>query len=185
MPIYTSQYPPAHNDTYVKATTKYSTSFWAYYATDPAKSLTGSQISNSWASANAVYTNQRFHIDLGEAKIIRRIYYENWHSAGTETNRGAYNFVFQGSNDGTAFSTLTYATDTNWTTISVAQNTFDEHSALDAADPKYILATNTTAYRYYAIKISDNRVGSQYMGIRRIELQTAADDSGGSPIFFD
>ena len=72
---YTSQYPPAQSDTYVKATAKAGTGFWAYYATDPTKSLTGEHTDKSWLSANGTITNQRFHTDLGSVKIIKRNFF--------------------------------------------------------------------------------------------------------------
>jgi len=169
---YTSQYPPAQSDDYVKATTKNSTDLWPYYTTDPAKPLTGAYTNNCWVSLDGQYVEQRFHIDLGSAKIIRRIYYENGHVNGAYTDRAPENFTFQGSNTEASFLELTYATDTGWTNITTAQGTFDEHVALDQADPKYMTVTNTTAYRYYAFKFADNYKGDRYMAVRRIELQT-------------
>ena len=178
MTTYTSQYPPAHNDTYVKATTKFNTSYWPYFATDPAISLIGDKVKREWLAQNAVKTNQRFHIDLGEAKTIKRIYYENSHNSGAITNAGVENFTFWGSNEATAFAQLTYATDTDWTQLTTSQSTLDQHVAADQADPKYITVTNTTAYRYYAFKFADNYGNSVYMSVRRIELQTE-DGYGG------
>lgn len=174
MTDYTSEYPYGYSETYVKATSKIGTSYYAHYATDPSKSLTGGISGVCWVSNNQT-TQQRFHIDLGEAKIITRIYYENFHESGGDTNRGIYNCTFWGSNDADSFATLTYATDTGWTQITGSQSTFDQHVAANQVDPKYITLTNTTGYRYYAIKIADCRTGSGYMGVRRIELQ-----SGGS-----
>lgn len=169
---YTSAYPPAHNDTYVKATSKVTTNYWPYYSTDPAKNLTGGRNLNQWIAGSAQITNQRFHIDLGSATVIKRIYYENSHDSGTKTDEGAKNFTFQGSNTAAAFADLTYGTDTNWTNLTTAASLFDQHVAADQADPKYILVTNSTAYRYYAIKIADNYGNASLLGIRRIELQT-------------
>lgn len=171
MPTYTSQYP-TQDDDHVKATTKYDTDYWPYYATDPAKSLTGNYESNSWISLTGVTTNQRFHIDLGSQKVIKRIYYENLHHIGGHTDKGINNFTFWGSNTEASFLELTYATDTGWTELTVAQNTFDEHVGLDEADPKYIVVTNSTAYQYYAFKFADNHTNALIMGIRRVELQT-------------
>jgi len=168
---YTSQYPPAQSDTYVKATTKANTDTWAYYATDPARPLTGTFA--GWESVRYSNTNQRFHIDLGSAKIIKRIYYENLHSEGGFTDRDVKNFTFWGSNTSTGtFDDLVYGNDEGWTQITTSQSTFDEHVALDQADPKYITVTNSTAYRYYAFKFADNYGDADYMGVRRIELQT-------------
>jgi hypothetical protein len=69
---YASQYP-TQDDDHVKATTKYDTSYWPYFATDPTKSLVGTDAGTSWATPVPVVTEQRFHIDLGSAKIIKRI----------------------------------------------------------------------------------------------------------------
>ena len=173
MATYTSQYPPAQSDTYVKSTTKLSTGYWAYFATDPALSLTGSWGNNSWLCPRWTTTNQRFHIDLGSSKVIRSIYYENNHNTGASTNVGVENFTFWGSNTGAGtFDDLVYANDEGWTQLTVSQNTFDQHKAENAVDPKYIVVTNTTAYRYYAFKFADNWGHAEYMGVRRIELQT-------------
>jgi len=185
MATYTSQYPTQDVD-HVKATTKYDPLedyFWPHYTTDPAKSLTGTALPNQWVALALTNTNQRFHIDLGSAKIIRRIYYENNHDEGLVTNRGVNNFTFWGSNTEASFLELTYGTDTGWTELTVAQNTFDEHVGLDQADPKYIVVTNSTAYQYYAFKFADVHGGS-YMGVRRIELQTEDGWTPGNALFF-
>lgn len=169
-PVLTSTYPPAHSDTYVKSTSEYGTAFKPYFATDPTLSLTGTNTDNQWVAASG--TNQRFHIDLGSAKIIKGIYYENGHTSGSDTNDGAKNFTFWGSNSATAFTELTYGTDTDWTQITPAQSTFDVHIGSDVADPKYITVTNTTAYRYYAFKFADTISAPTYgIQVRRIELQ--------------
>jgi hypothetical protein len=172
MTTYTSQYPPEQSDTYVKATTKFSTSYWPYFATDPTKSLIGSRSGNEWLALNATVSNQRFHIDLGEAKIIRRIYYENSHEAAVSVTAGVENFVLQGSNVAEAFAELTYTVNTDWTNLTTSASVFDIHVAADQVDPKYITVTNSTAYRYYAFKFADNYGNTAYLGVRRIELQT-------------
>ena len=170
---YTSQYPTQDTD-HVKATTTYDPgNYYPHFATDPTKSLTGGWILNSWITYQNI-TDQRFHIDLGSAKIVRRIYYENQHTApAPTTDAGVQNFTFWGSNTGAGtFDDLVYANDEGWTELTVAQNTFDIHSAADEADPKYIVVTNTTAYRYYALKFADNYSHVSLLGVRRIELQT-------------
>jgi len=178
---YVSQYPPAQNDTYVKATSKYSTNFWPYFATDPLLSLIGSWSDNSWLSGASGGINQRFHIDLGSAKAITKIYYENAHDSGAYSDCGAKAFTLWGSNEAAAFAELTYGTDTNWTQIGGALQ-FDQHAAANSADPKYITVANTTPYRYYAIKIATNWGNSAYIGLRRIELQLVP--SGGAFLAF-
>jgi hypothetical protein len=168
---YTSQYPPAQNTTYVKATTSYS-DYDPWEATDPTKSVTGGAFNNSWSS-NTVATNQRFHIDLGTALIIKRIYLENFHDSGGANTYSVKNFTFWGSNEASAFAELTYATDTNWTQLTTIPTQFTEHPASDTADPQYATVTNSTAYRYYALKFADCWTGAG-MGVRRIELQTGS-----------
>lgn len=176
MGTYISVYPPAHNDTYVKATTKWDTDYWPHYATDPAKSLTGVAKANSWLSVSGTVTNQRFHIDLGQPRVVRRIYYENRHGTagggGTRTERGVKNFTFWGSNTGAGtFDDLVYANDEGWTQLTTAQSTFDQHVEADQADPKYIVVTNNASYRYYAFKFADNYGDIESIGVRHIALQ--------------
>ncbi|MCC6404791.1 MAG: hypothetical protein IT405_00115, partial [Candidatus Yanofskybacteria bacterium] len=167
-----SDYPPAQSDTYVKATSKLDTNQWPHYATNPSKTLTGTASANAWISAATSGVNQRLHIDLGSAIVVTRIYYENYHSSGGFTGRGVENFTLWGSNDSSAFNTLTYATDTNWTQISTTPTAFAQHVSTNTADPQYITVSNTVAYRYYALKIADNYGDTNYIGLRRIELQS-------------
>ena len=169
---YTSQYP-TQDDYHVKATTKKDTDFWAYFATDPNKLLTGTGLANGWACEEGINANQRFHIDLGSGKTIKRIYYENYHNIGVSINLGVQNFTFWGSNTGVgSFDDLVYGNDEGWTELTTSQATFDEHVGSDIADPKYIEVVNPIAYRYYAFKFVDNYGHSSYIGVRRIELQT-------------
>lgn len=170
--VFVSEYPPTHTTTYVKATSNNTGQSNPWFATDPAKPLIGTYDQNYWGTGNIPPYDglQRFHIDLGTAKVINRIYYENFHNVGAQTNLGVRRFIVQGSNSPTAFAELTYAVDTDWTTISTVETEFDEHQAVDSADPKYITVSNINAYQYYAIKFIDNW-GGAYLGIRRIELQ--------------
>jgi len=172
---YDSQYPPEHSDTYVKATSKYSTDFWPYFATDPAKSVTGSYADNAWISADGSPSQQRIHLDLGSAKTIDRIYYANLHDSGTMVTGGVQNFTLWGSNDPEAFADLEYGHDTGWTQLTTEESFFDEHVADDVADWKSIGVTGAAAYRYYAFKCADNYGHATLMGMRRLELQTQGD----------
>lgn len=175
MPSYESVYPPAHSFTYVKSTTN-ANQLYAEYSTDPAKSLTGSKWSNSWLST-ATHGEQRFHIDLGEAKVVKRIYYENFHDSGSDTNLGAKGFSFWGSNDGNSFAELDYSIDTGWNALLITPNEFVQHPASDVADPRYILVTNDVAYRYYCVKVEVPWAGDYYpVGWRRIELQVETEE---------
>ena len=169
--VMTSAYPPAYSSTYVKATSQYST--WdPHEATDPALSLTGAWSGTSWLAAQYTITNQRFHIDLGSAKVVKRIYYENTHLDGDNTESGVKNFTFWGSNTGAgSFDDLVYGNDEGWTQLTTEQSTFDRHVNSDVEDPKYILVTNDTGYRYYAFKFADNHGSSDWLGLRHVVLQ--------------
>lgn len=168
---YIPVYPVAHSTTYVKATTYLNTSYYPHFSTDPSLSKIGETVGYTWVSTTGTYTNQRFHVDLGKPYVIRRIFYVNYHKSGTETNYGAKNLVFQGSNSADSFAELTYATDTGWTTLSLAQNSLDQHTAVNEIDPKYIIVNNGTAYRYYAFKFANNYGSTSYLGVRHLELQ--------------
>jgi hypothetical protein len=172
-----SYYPPAQSDTYVKSLTKHSTSFWAFYATDPAKSLTGAWDGNSWVTSGS---NQTFHIDLGSNKLVNRIYYENNHYSGGATTSGAKDYAIYGSDNASAFADTAWASDTNWTLIQSGLQ-FVQHTGSDVADPQYQTLTNSTSYRYYRIKISNNW-GGAYLGLRRIELQDTTQASAQKKI---
>ncbi len=183
---YDSQYPPEFSDTYVKATSTgwsgtYDLDPWL--ATDPSRSLIGNGYGNSWESANPGITNQRFHIDLGSAQVIDRVYYENGHDNGGQTDYGARHFTFWGSNDADAFNDLIWISDEEmvtegWTQLTTSVDEFDQHVAENRPDPKYFTVDNNNAYRYYAFKFADNW-GSYYsMKVRRIELQTAGETAG-------
>lgn len=117
---YVSQYPVAYNTTYVKDTSHLNVHFEAFFATNPANSVTGTWDDNAFIAGSV--TNQRVHIDLGSAITIVRIYYENNNYIGAFTSSGAKNFIFQGSNSGSSFADLTYATDTGWTTLAKSQD---------------------------------------------------------------
>ncbi len=173
---YTSVYPPAYNDTYVKATSFWDTGglFNCYHTTNPGLSLTGTWNGQQWLT-NVAVVNQRLHIDLGSAIIIGRIYYENTHTDSGDGyyDAGVQDFIFQGSNTGAGtFDDLVYANDEGWTTLVTSQSAFDQHVAVDQADPRYITVINETAYRYYGFKFANNWGDGVYMGVRRIELQT-------------
>jgi len=170
---YASVYPPAQNVTYVNATSSHGgTNYYPWNATNPNSTLTGVATLNAWTSTAAVVTSQRFHIDLGNATPIGRVYYENYHHMGTLTNDGAKDFTFWGSNSSGSFLNRTYTNDTGWTSIPVTPTSFAQHAASDTVDPKYITVTTPNfAFRYYALKIGYNYGGSDFVGLRRVELQ--------------
>ena len=114
---------------------------------------------------------QRFHIDLGTQRVINKIYYENFHNNGIETNKGVKNFTLWGSNDESAFNNLNYNDDTGWTQLSTSESFFKIHNSTNASDPQYIdVLNNTSSFRYYAFKFADNWGSTVRSGLRYIEL---------------
>lgn len=172
MAVYVTAYPPAHNDTYVKATSYYESAAHSLpqWTTDPETSLTGINDFNEWASDHQP-TNQRFHVDLGVKRVVKRIYYENSHRFGEYENQGVKDFTFWGSNTAGAFADLAYDHDTGWTALGVSQSTFEIHTGGDVPCPRYIMVANDAGYRYYAFKFANKYGGYDHMAMRRIELQ--------------
>lgn len=166
---YEAVYPPAYSDTYVKSTSN-TLGMSAYLTMDPSKSLVGDAYGNCWMSNNGNPSNQRFHVDLGIPRIIRKIDYCNYHNAGYNTSRCVQSFALQGSNSASAFNALTYATDTGWTAIAKSPASMVRHTetsngviwnTITITDP-------SVAYRYYALKCASNYGDTGYMGIRRL-----------------
>jgi len=169
--VFVSQYPSAYNGTYVPAPSGFASGYEAYNALNPGKSLVGDAYENS-AKTDVVF---RFHVDLGSAKLIKRLYYENYHDSGASTAYGVKNFVFYGSNDADAFADTSSST-TNWVEITGSQSYFDQHTDVNEADPKYITLINAVPYRYYRVQGTSTWESSPWdYGIRRLELQTEED----------
>jgi hypothetical protein len=165
---YSSVFPPEHTSTYVKSTANL-TFYYPYLATNPNLSVINHWADGGWLSAT--YVPSRFHIDLGSGKVITRIYYENAHRNGSSTNAGAKDFTFWGSNVSSDFTDIVYTNNGSWEYITTTASAFEQHVALNQADPKYIEVSNVTEYRYYAFKFANNYGNTEYMGVRRIQLQ--------------
>jgi hypothetical protein len=166
---YTSHIPTL-DTSHVKASSTYNN----YYPHQAASStnILYSGDENGWdGGLYAPNLQQRFHIDLGEGHIIRRIYYNNYHTVGGYTARGIKYFTFWGSDSADSFNEVTYTTDTGWTQIGETYQ-LDQHVSADQADDKYLLIDNSTSYQYYALKISENYGDTVLTGVRRINLQT-------------
>jgi hypothetical protein len=170
-------YPPVQNGTYVQATTTYANArYMPYFCTDPTKpDLTTAQIDISWLTAVNVYANQRFHIDLGDAKVVTNVRYVNGHNGNLDATieTGVENFTFWGSNSSASFAELTYGTDTGWTQLPAvdAITGLTKLTKFDGSE-EFLNVTNTTPYRYYAFKFVNCWGGVQaYMSVRRLELR--------------
>lgn len=176
---------PAYNTSFAKATTQINASYAAWLPCNPALSVIGAISGNSWGSSFGNVTNQRYHFDLGNAVNISQIYYENGHQSGVQTDQGIKNFTLQGSNTAASFATVTFASESGWTDIgNLSQTYFDSHSAVNAADPKYInIAGNSGSFRYYALKIVDNWGDPDYIVARRIMFNSF--DTGSTKLNSD
>ena len=166
-----SYYPPYFNDTYIKATSFYSTVYPPYAACVPTNSLIGPSENITWISAASQISNQKFNIDFVSAKIPNRIYLENYHHSGSYVSRGIKNFSVFGTNSADAFNNTTYADETNLTPLGTF--TALQHIAVDLAHPQIFLLSNESSlsFRYVVIKIADNYGDASLIGIRHIEFQ--------------
>jgi len=182
MTTYTSHYPPAHNDTYVKATSSLGGDYYPYNATNPAKSVVDGPAGNQWYAGSAV--TRKFNIDLGESLVIKRLYLENAHESGLYTIYGVREILVYGTNSADAFANVDYATTTDLVLIATLEAA--QHVAANSADPQYFLLTNSTAYRYMVVRIATNW-GATFSAIRRIVYQTedTAPVLGRLSAFFD
>lgn len=170
-PSYVAVYPPAYNETYIKTTNRWF-EFEGFRAVDPSLSLSGSRYLNSWLTENGNVGSQRFHVEFSSAETIKRIRYCNSHNDGYDTDAGVKDFIVQGSNSATAFANLTYADDTDWTTIATNVSAMIRHTTgVDGAEWHTIELTNVTAYKYYAIKCVNNHGAANNIGLRRVEFQ--------------
>lgn len=168
-PTYVAVYPPALSTTYIKATTA-TFDMPAHLAMDIAQPLSGDAYPYCWMSDNGNPSNQRFHIDLGEALVLGKIVYCNYHNGGYNVDRGANSITLQGSNSAPSFAELTYGTDTGWSSIAKSPDSMVIHTLeYDGAIWNTITVTSpSTAYRYYALKIASNHGDATRMGIRQM-----------------
>jgi len=168
MTTYISHLPPAQNSTYVKASSSYPGYNLPYFSTDPALPLIGTANYNQW-QAQSLGANQKFNIDHGAAFVIKRIYIENSHVSGANTDRGVRVMYVYGTNSADAFANVTYADTTDLTLLATLE--IAQHVASNVADPQYHLIDNSTAYRYTVLRCA-NTWGGSYLGFRHIEIQS-------------
>jgi hypothetical protein len=174
---YTSVYPTEYSLKTVNASTWANANFYPFFAGNPALSLIGAWNPNQWL---ALYpTAQWFKMNLSTTKIIRRFYYENSHNSGASTTTGVKNFLFFGSNSSESFYNRSYLNVTGWDNLTPSAYQFIEHAGSNIPDPRCITVTNTIAYQYYGFKFADDFGSGDYMGLRRMELQT---EDGYAPL---
>lgn len=174
---YYAVYPQAFDGTYVKTTNQWL-GFEGFRAIDPSLALDGGRYLNNWLTQDGYIGSQRLHVEFTSARVVKRIIYCNSHHDGYETNVGVKDFIIQGTNNAAAFANLTYADDTNWTTIPTDVSAMVKHpEGYDGVIWNTINLTNDTAYKYYAIKCANNHGNTHYIGIRRLEFQILSVDN--------
>lgn len=168
---YVTRYPTEFSTNTVKATSYFSANYYPWFALDPIKNLTGTITDHSWATGSGQHTNQKFNIDLGTEKIIKRILLHNACHLGTSyTNNGIYNFSVYGTNSVTAFNNTTYATITDLVLLGTFQAR--QHILEDIEDSQYFYLNNNNTYRYYILRVADDfGGGADATVIRHIEFQ--------------
>ena len=168
---YVTRYPTEFSTNTVKATSYFSANYYPWFALDPIKNLTGTITDHSWATGSGQHTNQKFNVDLGTEKIIKRILLHNACHLGTSyTNNGIYNFSVYGTNSATAFSNTTYATITDLVLLGTFQAR--QHILEDIEDSQYFYLNNNNTYRYYILRVADDFGGvADATVIRHIEFQ--------------
>lgn len=172
---FTPYYPPAYSSTYVKATSEEIAPWEAFTATNPSTSLTGVSYGNEWATVDLwpdPPDPQKFNVDLGEAKVVNTVRINNSHYEGGSVDYGIKTTRIYGTNSAAAFANTTYADTTDLTLLSADPITVAAHVLADQADYQYFSFPNTTAYRYYVVRIADNHdtVNCGNIGLRRIEF---------------
>ncbi len=173
MAEYVNRYPPAHSDQYVKASSRYSDTYWPYFATNPAGALNGWSVNNnSWYSAAGAALPQKFAIYFGTAVRISRLIINNSHSGGEYIASGLKTFRVYGGNDFVAFANITDVTDLTGLTL-LGEFTARQHVAQDIADPQVFDVNASGTYSYLVLTPIDSWGVYNYIGFRRIEVQEA------------
>jgi len=167
MPAHIPHYPTAFSDTYVKASSYYSSSYYHWFAFNPSLSLVGSASSNSWGAIdNSV--PQRINVDFENSFILGMVLLENYHDSGSSTLSGVKTFRIYGSNSSTAFTTTDGSDLTDLTLLG--EFVALEHVSANSSDPQYFyISSNYTEYRYLCIIFIDVlSSGQSFIGVRRI-----------------
>jgi len=178
---------PSLGSSYVFSTTELSYKYGAHYA---AKNVSNTGVSEytSWFASDGSITNQRINIRYDSSwtpHVFTRLWIENAHNSGEDTEIGIRNVLVYGSNDESITSVTDYADTTNLTllaTIEVAQ-----HVGSDSADPQYFELSNPASYKVMVLRIADCWGSTDFMAIRRfvfqISLQEVSHTMDGGIVF--
>jgi len=156
----TPHYAPAFTSTYVKYTSSFSGEI---EGVDPTKVLT-----DRWYADSGITGSQKFNYDIGVASKINELKISNGHVHGAWTDDGAKTVRVYGTNSATAFANTTYADTTDLTLVSADPVTFTQHTAADVEEFETFALDDSTAYRYFVLRIVDNWGGTD-LAISHVE----------------
>jgi hypothetical protein len=129
------------------------------FAADPAsKAFDGSAA--TWWTTNAVSTGW-LRAELASAAVLTAYAIRRRDDI---PNRNPNTWTFEGSNDGSSWTTLDTQTGITWPT---------------AGETKDFTFANSTSYLYYRLNVTANN-GDTYMGLAELVLRKAIDSSGSS-----
>jgi PKD repeat protein len=170
---YTTQDPPGFSSTYEKATTTSNLDDWqVWYLFNNALDYTKTSDSGvTWQSVRYEIANQRINVDLGSAKTITRVKYENYFGSNG-VSAGARNVAIYGSNTASDFSTTTYATDGSLELINDFEEWTIRNTTAGTSFPGYVIIDSPGSYRYYTFRISNTWGSTNFLALRHLELQS-------------
>jgi len=173
---YAESYPAIFDTTTARATNALVAGH-PYTAIDPTKLLTGDYSNyNGWVTDSGYTTNLKFNVNFATAIIAKGLYLENNHHSGAITNTGVQSCILYGSNDANDYLDTTYA-NVSGTMTELTSFTATEHISQNSSHPQYVFFTNTTAYRYYILRITNN-LGGARTGFRRFTMLVDNQEAG-------
>jgi len=163
---YSPNFLPRNSATYALATSE-TAGYEAFEAVNRSNLVVAGAVNGAWLSASSSNANQKFNVDLGSAKIIKKLALDNYiNGTSTDTDIGIQNFLVYGTNNSAAFNNTTYANTADLTLLGTFAAT--EHIAIQNSDVQVFDLTNSVAYRYYVVRVADNHGDSGNIGFRRL-----------------
>lgn len=152
--------PPMTSNTAPSGVVASSSQYDATWAPWKAFNRILTRTAGSWFTQNTVTTGWvRYDFGAGNEKAITHYSIVGIATdASSDAAVAAKNWNFEGSNDGT-----------NWTTLHSVTNA----PAWGQGEKRYYTTTNTTAYRYYRVNITANQGSTEYTGLTGLELLTS------------
>jgi len=174
---YVENYPSTPSQYTTKAS-NYLIYGYPWEATDRTKSLIGEYATNSgWITDAGWSTNMKFNVSYDDPIVGVGLYLENNHHAGAIVDVGVKNCILYGSNEVGDLADITYA-NVNPTMTQLLSFEGTQHILQNSSSPQYLFFTNTVAYKYYILRITNNWTNTR-TGIRRFSILTNKVSAGG------